>query len=408
MTPIARISAAIEILDDVMAGESAERVLTTWARGHRFAGSKDRAAIRDHVFDALRCLRSYSWLGGAGGVSGYEQTDEAEVDQNLTAPTGRQLMIGFLRAADVPLDTMFCEARFAPAPLTDEERDLPTLDQAPRTVQLDCPDWILPLYDAALGADTDATLACSRSRAPVFLRVNIGKTTVNAAQTALRDNDIETSLHALSDTALEVTQGGRAVARSQAYLDGLVELQDAGSQALVDALPLTAGMRVLDYCAGGGGKSLAMAAKANLTITAHDIDPARMQDIEPRAQRAGVSIQTASSRDLTESYDIVLCDAPCSGAGSWARAPQAKWQLTPERLQSLTKIQAHILREAAPRVAKGGYLAYATCSLFEVENTEQIAQFLAQHTNFTLTSERTITPLEGGDGFYVAVLTKIA
>ncbi|RPE71706.1 16S rRNA (cytosine967-C5)-methyltransferase [Pacificibacter maritimus] len=401
MTPVARVSAAIEILDDVMAGESAERVLTTWARGHRFAGSKDRAAIRDYVFDALRCLRSYSWLGGAGGVTGFGDGDE-------TPPTGRQLMIGLLRATDVPLDTMFCEARFAPSPLSDAEQALPDLGQAPRAVQLDCPNWILPLYDAALGADADAILASTRHRAPVFLRVNTGKASVAGAQDALLADVIETTPHALSATALQVTKGGRAVARSQAYLDGLVELQDAGSQALVDALPLAADMRVLDYCAGGGGKSLAMAAKADITITAHDIDPARMQDIAPRADRAGVSIQTATTKDLAADYDLVLCDAPCSGAGSWARAPQAKWQLTPERLATLTKIQANILQEAAPLVAKGGILAYATCSLFEIENTAQIKAFLLQNSDFTLSTERLITPLEGGDGFYVAVLIKNA
>lgn len=398
MTPVARISAAIEILDQVMAGEAAERVLTSWGRGHRFAGSKDRAAIRDHVFDALRCLRSYAWLGGA-----QEQAGDADED---AVPTGRQLMIGALRSIGTDLDTVFNEDRFAPTPLAADELELPDLAQAPRAVQLDCPDWILPLYDSVLGEDTDAVLACARRRAPVFLRVNAGKATLTEAQDALGVDTIEAKPHPLSACALEVTLGARAVARSQAYLTGLVELQDVGSQAIIDELPLNDGMSVLDYCAGGGGKSLAMAAKADVTITAHDIDPARMQDIAPRASRAGVQINTARLSELATSYDLVLCDVPCSGSGSWARAPQAKWLLQDARLQDLTQLQSRILDDVVPRVRIGGTLAYATCSLFAAENTDQVAHFLARHPEFSLKMDRLITPLEGGDGFYVAVLIK--
>ena len=398
MTPVARISAAIEILDAVMDGESAERVLTSWARGHRYAGSKDRAAIRDHVFDALRCLRSFSWLGGAGG--------RISDGEDGARPTGRQLMIGMLRDSGVDLDTMFLEARFAPEPLTEGETDLPELPDAPRAVQLDCPDWILPLYDSVLGDDTEAVLNRARSRAPVFLRVNVEKETLAVAQEALLADAIEAEPHPLSPTALKVTLGARAVARSQAYLTGLVELQDAGSQAIIDALPLKDGMRVLDYCAGGGGKALAMAAQADLDVTAHDIDPARMQDIAPRASRAGATIATARLEELADTYDLVLCDAPCSGSGSWARAPQAKWLLQDTRLQALTNLQSTILDDVVSRVAVGGILAYATCSMFAAENTVQVASFLERHPEFELEKDRLITPLEGGDGFYVAILVK--
>lgn len=400
MTPVARISAAIEILDAVIDGESAERVLTSWARGHRYAGSKDRAAIRDHVFDALRCLRSFAWLGGAGGRIG----DGVEGRR----PTGRQLMIGLLRDAGVDLGTMFNDARFAPSPLSEDEIDLPDLAEASRAVRLDCPDWILPLYESVLGDDTDAVLSTARSRAPVFLRVNFAKASVAEAQEALLADSIETEPHPLSPTALKVTHGARAVARSQAYLTGLVELQDAGSQAIIDALPLKDGMCVLDYCAGGGGKALAIAAQANVTLTAHDIDSARMQDIAPRASRAGAVITTARMAELADRYDLVLCDVPCSGSGSWARAPQAKWMLQDTRLDALTQLQSQILDDVAPRVVSGGILAYATCSLFDVENTTQISNFLTRHPEFELKSDRLITPLEGGDGFYVAILIKNA
>ncbi|WP_066704924.1 RsmB/NOP family class I SAM-dependent RNA methyltransferase [Celeribacter ethanolicus] len=392
MTPAARLSAAIECLDDVLAGENAERVLTNWARGHRFAGSKDRAAIRDHVFDALRCKRSYGWLGGAG---------EAR-------PSGRQLMIGALRAEGADPDTLFCDDRFAPRPLTDEERTAPpALDAPPRGVRLDCPDWLLPLYDETLGADAEAALALLRQRSDVFLRVNIRKSTLSYALELLADDGIEAVPHPLSETALKVTRGARAVARSQAYLTGVVELQDAGSQAIIDGLPLEDGMAVLDYCAGGGGKSLAMGARAALNLTAHDVDPARMQDIAPRASRAGITVQTARKADLAAAYDLVLCDVPCSGSGAFSRSPQGKWALTQARLDRLVALQAEILAEVAPRVCPGGVLAYATCSLFEMENAAQVAGFLARHAAFEPIRQRQISPLEGGDGFYFATLRRL-
>ncbi|MCA0044984.1 RsmB/NOP family class I SAM-dependent RNA methyltransferase [Celeribacter litoreus] len=391
MTPAARISAAIEILDDVLAGENAERVLTTWARGHRFAGSKDRAAIRDHVFEAIRCKRSYAWLGGAGEGR----------------PSGRQLMIGALRASGTDPATLFTGERFAPHPLNDDERAVEAdLTDAPLGVQLDCPDWLLPLYAETLGEDRDAALLRTRGRSDVYLRVNIGKSTLGNALEHLSEDGIEAEPHPLSETALKVTKGARAVARSQAYLTGLVELQDAGSQAIIDALPLQDGMSVLDYCAGGGGKSLAMGARAHLDITAHDADFARMQDIAPRASRAGIKIQTARTSELGSDYDLVLCDVPCSGSGAFARSPQGKWVLTQDRLNHLTRIQADILEKVAPMVAEGGVLAYATCSLFKAENDAQAEKFLEAHPEFTMLKSRTISPLEGGDGFFYAVFSK--
>ncbi|WP_417269737.1 RsmB/NOP family class I SAM-dependent RNA methyltransferase [Celeribacter sp.] len=392
MTPTARLSAAIELLDTVLSGVNAERALTNWARGNRYAGSKDRRAIRDYVFDALRCLRSYAWLGGAGEAT----------------PTGRQVMIGALRANGVDLDILFSGERFSPEPLTDAERDLPPLDGAPRGVRLDTPDWLLPMFDAALGADADAVLAKCRERSAVFLRVNRRKTTMEQAIEMLADDDIVAARHGLSEGALIVTEGARAVARSLAYLDGAVEVQDAGSQAIINTLPIEDGQSVLDYCAGGGGKALALACKADVSMTAHDIDPSRMQDIAPRSERAGVTIRTVGVAQLDDTYDLVVADVPCSGSGSWSRAPQAKWALTPERLTELTEIQAQILNEVAPRVAKGGVLGYMTCSLFEAENGDQITGFLARHPEFSVEVTRLITPLEGADGFFVCVLRKSA
>ena len=386
MTPAARVSAAIEILDTVLSGQPAEKTLTTWARRNRFAGSGDRAAIRDLVFDALRCMRSYGYLGGA--------------------QTGRAIMIGALRRAGQEVDAVFDGARFAPAPLDEAERQLPVLAQAPDAVQLDQPDWLVAEFRSSLAGRADDVMRALQSRAPVFLRANLAKTDRETAQDELNKDGIETKPHSLSDTALLVTANPRRIQSSRAYLAGLVELQDAASQAVVDSLPIQNGMRVLDYCAGGGGKSLAIAARHTAQVFAHDIDPARMTDIPARATRAGAQITRLQTDALARKapYDLILIDAPCSGSGAWRRSPEAKWRLTPTKLHEINQLQASILDEASQLLAPDGILAYATCSLFASENAAQISSFVHRHSQWTLLYDRQFTPLDGGDGFYIAHL----
>ncbi|MGB5556635.1 MAG: RsmB/NOP family class I SAM-dependent RNA methyltransferase [Paracoccaceae bacterium] len=388
MTPAARISAAIEILDRIRDGDAAERVLTHWARANRYAGSGDRAAIRDHVFDAVRCRRSFAWRGGAD--------------------SGRGLMIGALRAAGVDPGTMFTGEKYAPAPLSEAERLAPRIEDAPRGVRLDCPDWLLPHFDESLGAQTDAVLAALQSRAPAFLRVNARLSTPADVIAELSQLGVAARGHALSPTALEVTENPRRVQTSAAYSEGRVELQDAASQAVMDLIPIRNDVKILDYCAGGGGKSLALAARADVRITAHDANPQRMRDLPDRAARAGIGIVLAEGRSDLEpgGYDLVLCDVPCSGSGAWRRSPEAKWTLTAERLAELGQTQSAILEEALEFVAPGGTLAYATCSMLTCENRGLIDRLLARHPDWSLTLERRLTPLDGGDGFYIALLTR--
>ncbi|MGR3343792.1 MAG: RsmB/NOP family class I SAM-dependent RNA methyltransferase [Paracoccaceae bacterium] len=387
MTPGARISASIEILDAILAGAPGEKVLTNWARGHRYAGSGDRAAIRDHVYAALRCQRSFAWLGGAA--------------------TGRGLIIGWVRASGMDISALFSGERFAPPPLSERESFSADLADAPRAVRLDCPDWLLERFDREYGVDSDAILTALQSRAPLFLRVNAVKTERAAVARKLSKDGISTKSHPLAQTALEVLENPRRVATSGAYRQGLVELQDAASQAVVEFLPLKDGQRVLDFCAGGGGKSLAMAAAAKVNITAHDVDIKRMKNLPVRAHRAGVTIDIASHADLArQHFDLVLCDVPCSGSGAWRRSPEAKWSLTQQRLADLCDIQASILNDAGTLVKIDGVLAYATCSLFDDENRAQIDGFLQRHADWRMISDRQLTPLQGGDGFYVALLTR--
>lgn len=388
MTPAARLAAAIAILDQVREGAPAERALTNWGRASRFAGSGDRAAVRDHVFDVLRCRGSFAALGGG--------------------ESGRALVLGLARAQGLDIAALFTGEGHAPAPLSEEEaaRLAQPLPDEGALADLDWPDWLRPQLQADLGAAYAAVSARMRARAPVFLRVNLARGDRAAAQAALALEGIATRPHPLAETALEVTGGARRIQASAAYRDGLVELQDAASQAAIAQVPVAAGMRVLDYCAGGGGKALALAARApKARIEAHDIDPGRMRDIPVRAARAGARISTVAPGRLGRDYDLVLVDAPCSGSGTWRRTPEAKWRLTPDRLAELCTLQAQILRAAAARVAPGGRLLYMTCSLLDAENAAQAEAFVRE-TGWQLAEQRRFTPLDGGDGFFAAQLER--
>ena len=247
-----------------------------------------------------------------------------------------------------------------------------------------------------------------KDRAPVFLRINTRKASRDDVQSALLAEGIENRPHPLSDTALEATSNQRRIKNSAPFRNGLVELQDAASQFVADHVPLDERTRILDYCAGGGGKALAFAARGAGEVIAHDIDFNRMSDIPDRAKRAGARIALAATDDLTvkSPFDVVFCDAPCSGSGAWRRSPEAKWALTEARLAELTATQASILDQAAKLVAPNGTLAYATCSLLHDENRGQIDAFLERTPGWELQTDYRLTPLDGGDGFYLALLTR--
>jgi 16S rRNA (cytosine967-C5)-methyltransferase len=252
-------------------------------------------------------------------------------------------------------------------------------------------------------------MAALRTRAPVFLRVNTARIRAEEAVARLAVEGVNAVPHPLAATALLVTEGTRRIRGAQAYLDGLVELQDAASQAVVEGLGAPpASARTLDYCAGGGGKTLALAAAGWGPVFAHDADPARMRDLPERAARAGARVTVLRPGGVAAQgpFDLVLCDVPCSGSGAWRRQPEAKWALTPEGLDRLLAVQGRILDEAAPLVAPGGRLAYATCSMLRAENEGQVERFLARTPGWRLVSQHRWSPLDGGDGFGLSILTR--
>ena len=391
MTPSARLSAAIALLDQILTGDPAERALTRWARSSRFAGSKDRAAVRDIVFDALRRKRSLAHLA-----------------QDMS---GRGLVMAQQFGSGVDLESLFGDMRFAPAAISDGERArLENPTDAPIPVRYDYPDFLNAELERSLGPDLREILTAMQSRAPVDLRVNTLKTTLAEAQNYLARDLIFTETLEGIDGALRITENPRKLNGSLAYRYGFVELQDVSSQIVAQLCGAKPGMTVLDYCAGGGGKTLALSAmmQGKGALYAHDANPLRMKDLPERARRAGADVQIISPDHIDESplCDLVLVDAPCSGSGAWRRNPDGKWRLTAQGLESLVQLQREILANAAARVGGNGCLAYATCSLFQCENEDQVDWFLQAFKGWNRIEQQRLSPLTGGDGFFVSVLKR--
>lgn len=429
MIPAARISAAIEVLADIdTRRRPASDALKDWGLSHRFAGSKDRAAIASLVYDALRRKASAGWLMGAD------------------AP--RSTVIGMLklqRRLDIAsIDALFNGDRFAPEPLTGEERERlvsGSLDDAPVAVAGDFPEWIEPSLSRAFGDDIVAELQALAERAPLDLRVNTLKAGREDLRKALHHLPLQDTPH--SPIGLRIMpsedQRGPAIQSEPEFLKGELEIQDEGSQLAAFLTAVRSGEQVVDLCAGGGGKTLALAAQMNNSgqIYATDSDQRRLAPIHERLERAGIrNVQVRTPRgkadavtDLNGQIDCVVVDAPCTGTGTWRRNPDAKWRLRPGSLSTRLAEQAAVLDRAAALVKPGGRIVYITCSVLPEENDDNVASFLQGHSTFSsvpgaevlerallarLAGELRMTehglqmsPLKTGtDGFYLAVLQR--
>ncbi|MGO9135914.1 MAG: RsmB/NOP family class I SAM-dependent RNA methyltransferase [Methylovirgula sp.] len=383
MTPAARIAGAIEILADIEARHRpAAEALKDWGLSHRFAGSKDRAALASLVYDALRCRASAAFIMGA--------------------ETPRAIMLGALREMrGEPTDAIsaLCSGQnFGPEPLSADETARLTsgaLDDAPAYVRGNFPEWLAPSLEAVFGDRAVAEGAALAARAPLDLRVNTLKATREKAQKSLAHlNAAPTPLSPLGlRLPLEASGRNPSLAGEPAYVKGLVEIQDEGSQLAALLCGAKPGEQVLDLCAGGGGKSLALAAimENRGQIYATDRDAARLKGIYPRLERAATrNIQLRPPRrsneilaDLTGRCDLVLVDAPCTGTGVWRRNPDAKWRMRPGALEQRIKEQDEVIETAAQYVKPEGRLIYVTCSLLREENEDRIAHFLKGREDFS-------------------------
>ncbi len=384
MTPGGRLAAAIEILADIEARHRpAPDALKDWGLSHRFAGSKDRAAIAALVFDTLRRRASATWIMG--------------VD------TPRARALGALRVArgmDAEAIAALCTGEgHAPVALDDAERqalEAGSLADAPVHVQGDFPEWLAGPLAAVFGDALVAEMQAMAERAPLDLRVNTLKATREKALSALAHLDAAPAALAADGLRLPLGADGRgpALAGEPAFAKGLVEVQDEGSQLACLLAAPKPGEQVLDLCAGGGGKTLALAAlmENRGQVYAADADGKRLAGLFPRLEKSGArNVQVRAPKrgvlpleDLRERCDLVLVDAPCTGTGTWRRNPDAKWRIRPGALDVRIAEQDEVLAQAADYVKPGGRLVYVTCSLLAEENEARIAAFLERHAGFAV------------------------
>src|SRR3989440_6319569 len=376
MTPSARLSAAIEVLDDIeRRRRPAAQALKDWGLSRRFAGSGDGAAIAGLVYDALRRKSSSAWIMGAD--------------------TSRAVLLGMLareRGLDVEAISKLANgARFAPEPLSDEEHArlrAASLDGAPPHVLGDYPEWLDAQLAATFGDDRVEEAAALAARAPLDLRVNTLKTDRDTAAAALSELNPQPTRWSPWGLRIVVPPDAKspAIHAEPAFLKGQIEIQDEGSQLAALLSGAKPGEQVIDLCAGAGGKTLALAAamENHGQIYATDTDKRRLAPIHARLERAGAhDVQVRTPRgdkdilsDLHGRADLVLIDAPCTGTGAWRRNPDAKWRVRPGALAERLKDQAEALDAAAAWVKLGGRIVYVTCSVLEDENSVQVRAFL--------------------------------
>ena len=389
MTPAARLQAAIEILDEVIAsarddGPPADAIVTRYFKQRRYAGSSDRRAVRELVFKTIRHTAERPESGRAA-ILALAQGDQAMLD-------------------------LFGQPR-GPAPLTPNE---------PAAQAGIVPEWLRgELSPFVVEAEWPALL----DRAPLDLRVNVART----SREEILFEFPGAGPTSISPWGIRLPPDSR-VDDHPSFRAGLVEVQDEGSQLIALACEPTDGEAILDLCAGAGGKALALAAAApRAHILASDSNRARLAKLSPRAERAGATIETrllSPPNELTDledwrgKADLVLVDAPCSGSGTWRRNPEGRWRLTVDRLDRLAALQERLLEIGAELVRPGGRLVYAVCSLLSREGAGRIDSFISRRSSWIVQETpfaagrldgagRLLTPgHDGTDGFFVARLSR--
>ncbi|MCP5432901.1 MAG: RsmB/NOP family class I SAM-dependent RNA methyltransferase [Alphaproteobacteria bacterium] len=434
MHDAARIAAAIALLDEIFSTRRpADTVASAFFRTRRFIGSKDRGAVAERVYGVLRARARLTW----------------HLRRRTFEPTARALVLAHAalvlgERADA-LERRFSQGPHGPGPLKEGERRLLAAldgrrlddDTMPEAVRLEVPDWAEGPLRAALGERFAEECAALREAAPVDLRANVLKAGREEAIAALAAEGLAAEPTPYSPWGMRLAARAN-LAATTTFKDGLVEVQDEGSQLAALMVGARPGQRVVDFCAGAGGKTLALAATMENrgAIVACDVLAGRLTRAKLRFRRAGAhNITTrafSSARDPyvkrhARSFDRVLVDAPCSGTGTWRRNPDARWNALAPDLRELTALQSEILESAARLVKPGGRLVYVTCSLLKEENEARIAAFLAAAPDFRAVpaSEawaasaggafpgddpylRLSPARHGTDGFFVAVMEREA
>jgi 16S rRNA (cytosine967-C5)-methyltransferase len=422
MTPAARVQSAIEILAALDETKlPADRFMRDWFRARRYAGSKDRAAVAQTVYDVLRHKGSLAWRMGREDA--------------------RSLVIGTLLSENNSADDivkLFAGEGYGPAPLSEDEQRaiaIPAGDP-PRHIRGEYPAWLEPELDRSLGDALRAEMQAMLGRAPVDLRVNTLRAEQQETLVGLRSLGIKAEPTPFAPYGIRIpsAEGLAALQHTRFFQTGAFEFQDEASQIASLLCAAKPGTRVLDLAAGAGGKALAMAADMENKgeILALDTNSARLKQLGPRARRAGATIITATDKRGgplwgNGKFDLVLVDASCSGSGAWRRNPETKWRLTPDSLRELNELQAWLIDDGARHTKPGARLVYATCSVFRCENEDVIEAFLARNSDFrvipaveiwrsipecetpaTLKHYFKASPLKTGtDGFFACIMTRL-
>lgn len=408
MRPAARLAAAIEVFD-ILEKERrpAADALKAWGLAHRFAGSGDRAAIAGLVYDALRRRASSAFIMGA--------------------ETPRAILLGMLkreRALETDVIAALADgSQHAPEPLSGDERkrlDAADVSGAPAYVAGDYPEWLDPHFTRVFGDERAEEGAALASRAPLDLRVNTLKGARAAAAGMLSDHAPEETPWSPWGLRIRLAAEAKspAIHAEPAFIKGVVEVQDEGSQLAALFSGAKPGEQAVDLCAGAGGKTLALAAMMQNKgqIFATDDDKRRLAPIHDRLARSGarnVQVRTPKSvggeiDDLKGKMDLVLIDAPCTGTGAWRRNPDAKWRMRPGALEQRMKEQAEVLDRAVPLLKASGRIAYVTCSVLDEENGAQVRAFLTRHADFAVVPPADVVKALGERAFMFGKAARVS
>lgn len=428
----ARIASAIDLLARInVAPIPMDNTIRDFMAARRFIGSKDRTAIVERVYRIMRSHARLGWWIAQGGMKDIART---------------RVLADIMfhdRAGEEELDAIFIDGKYEAAPLSEQEKafaeflhekqlDDPTM---PDSVRSECPDWAEEKLRSLFGDAFEENLAAMIDPAPLDLRVNTVKGTVEEALDSLKADRVRVSKTQYSPVGLR-SEGKPFMSDTKAFRSGLVEIQDEGSQLIGLVCGAKPGMRVLDFCAGGGGKTLVLAAqmKNKGNVVAMDNNTRRLEKGKPRYRKAGVhNVEARSLEDEANrkwlrrqkgTMDVVLVDAPCSSSGTWRRNPDLRWRWYGPGLEEIIQMQSDILDKVADKVKPGGRLVYATCSLFPEENEKQVDAFLQKHPDYKVLPLaeaweghesaipndgpylRMFPKAHGTDGFFAAILLK--
>jgi len=408
MTPAARIQAVIEILNDVFSEERpADRVINYYLRQRRYMGSKDRHAVTDLTYKLMRHYYRLSWW----------------ISQSPLEINGRTLIISYLMLHDKlklkELKEFFYLEQYTPQPLSSREQDfahslagkwLEDKDMPERNL-LECPEWAEAYFKEAFGERYSEEMMAMREPAGFDLRVNTLFIERDEAIEKLREDEIDVDKGHLSPWGIRVARRV-AINKNELFEKGHIEVQDQGSQLIALIADAKPGEQVIDYCAGAGGKTLAMGMtmKNKGRIVAMDVLERRLERAKKRFRRAGLhNIETRPINQDNQKwikrqkgkFDLVLADAPCSGSGTWRRDPDKRWNRIGPDLEELVPLQAEILEKSSRLVKPGGRLVYGTCSVFEAENQKQIENFVKNNPDFEILNITDILPDLKSEGPYL-------